>query len=129
MVVLLFVDSNIYIVECVYYCMVVKKKKNFNLDDAYLALENNKILDSIDIISRISDEISRDDILSFYDKFNRHCDSEIEELRIEIEEFSKIPSSGNEVADSCSVFAKEDLKKLQDAQDKIKELLGLNAKV
>lgn len=120
---LLLVSSNLYIVVTLKYCMARRKSKLENLENAYDFLDNGKLYESIRVVKNIFDNIERKDILTFYDKFAVSCDREIHELEVEIEELSKVPSFGNELADSCSVFAKEDLVKIRAARKCFEDLL------
>ena len=98
-------------------------KRKLNLENAYDFLDNGKLYESVQVVKNIFDNIEKKEVLIFYDKFSEHCDKEIQELEIEIEELAKVPSFGNELADSCSVFAREDLIKIREARESFKNLL------
>lgn len=100
------------------------KKSLLNLDSAYNFLDNGKLYESVEVVKNIFDDLEKDVVLIFYDKFAESCDKEIHELEIEIKELSKVPSFGNELADSCSVFAREDLVKIKAARKCFEDLLS-----
>lgn len=121
--VLSLMDSNLYIIVTLGFSMVRKKSKLENLDRAYAFLDNGKLYESVEVVKNIFDDVEKKDVLIFYDRFSKSCDREIHELEIEIEELSKVPSFGNELADSCSIFAKEDLAKIRAARKSFEDLL------